>query len=156
MNRFLDYAVGGLNFVFFFLGLLGVAAVMLGLSPLVRTGSFGFVMVALVTVPFVSVALYAFAQQPGAGSGDRRYLLALGILNLLPLVIPWSSLGVLAWIPALLSVVALRALGIPSSGEFAHVIVLLPYVLNLSYVVYLACRPRCGESRVDRGKVTAA
>ena len=129
---------------------------MLGLSPLVRMGSFGVVMVALVTVPFVSVALYAFAQQPGAGGADRRYLLALGILNLLPLVIPWSSLGVLAWIPALLSVVALRALGIASSGEFAHVIVLLPYVLNLSYVAYLACRPGRGESRTNRGTLTTA
>jgi len=149
MSRIVDYAIGALNFICFFVGLLFGALFMLPDS-----GFSGVFVVALATLPLGSVAVFAFTRGPWTGNTSGRHVLALGTLNLLPLVVVFlfRDAEATGWILAVFSIlplIALSSMGAASFADFGYVIVLLPYVLNLAYLVYFAYRLGVSEKTAD-------
>jgi hypothetical protein len=160
MNRLLDYAIGVLNFICFFVGLLFGA-----LFFLPGSGFLGLVTLALATVPLGLIAVFALVfaltRRPWTAATSGRHVLALGILNLLPLIVVFLFRDAQAtgWILALFSILPLIPLSIMGAASFADfwsVIVLLslPYVLNVAYLAYFAYRLGVSEKTAD-GKAAA-
>jgi hypothetical protein len=147
MRRILDYAIGVLNFIWFFVDLLVGA-----LSILPDLGLLGVVLLALAAVPLGSVAVFAFTRGPWTGSTSGRHVLALGIFNALPLVVAFlfRDAPATGFIVALLSVPALAVRSVTGDlGRWDVIVYFLPYVLNLAYLAYFAYRLGVSEKTAN-------